>query len=232
MAILIEGIQGEGGILPATPEYLLGLRELCDRHHLLLMMDSIQCGMFRSGSFQSYQRILEGHPRGANFRPDAISLAKGLGGGFPIGAMWAREGLCDVLGPGTHATTFGGNLLATAVAIRVFEVIERDEIAANVRNMGEYFRGELLGLRERFPALLKDVRGLGLMIGLELHSEAPAFAVEGKTPAGVLVSELLESGVVSVPAGNAVVRFVPPLNLSRSEVDLAIETLKNVLTRF
>ena len=107
-AILIEGVQGESGILPATPEYLLGLRKLCNEKNLLLLMDGVQCGHYRTGRFQSFQRILEGVPGGEGFLPDAISMAKSLGGGFPIGAFWVREPYADILGPGTHATTFGG----------------------------------------------------------------------------------------------------------------------------
>src|SRR5690606_30794102 len=151
VAVLIEGIQGEGGITPATPEYLLGLRKLCDERKLLLMIDAVQCGHFRSGRFQSFQRILEAggsrgdealtHPHHASrithhenqslltsaptnmdFLPDAVSMAKSLGGGFPIGAFWAREPYGDLLGPGTHGTTFGGTPLGCAVALKIFEV--------------------------------------------------------------------------------------------------------------
>src|SRR5438477_3214052 len=114
-AILIEGIQGEGGITPATPEYLLGLRRLCDEKKLLLLIDSVQCGHFRTGRFQSYQRILETVPGGEQFVPDGISMAKSLGGGFPIGAFWVREPFADLLSAGTHATTFGGTPLGCAV---------------------------------------------------------------------------------------------------------------------
>src|SRR5512135_3459298 len=139
-AILIEGIQGEGGITPATPEYLLGLRALCDEKQLLLLMDGVQCGHFRSGRFQSFQRILEGVPGGERFLPDGVSMAKSLGGGFPIGAFWVGARHADLLGPGTHATTFGGTPLACAVALKVLEVIARDSLAGNARAMGEVFR--------------------------------------------------------------------------------------------
>src|SRR3954468_13118880 len=114
VAILIEGIQGESGVTPATVEYLLGLRKLCDEKKLLLLMDAVQCGHFRTGRYQSFQRILEGHPEGANFLPDGISMAKSLGGGFPMGAFWVRQPYADLLGAGTHGTTFGGNALGCA----------------------------------------------------------------------------------------------------------------------
>src|SRR4029450_790330 len=128
-AILIEGIQGEGGVTPATPEYLLGLRRLCDEKKLLLLMDAVQCGHFRTGRFQSFQRILEGcnDPQASEFLPDGISMAKSLGGGFPIGAFWVREPYADLLSAGTHATTFGGTPLGCAVALKVLEVIERQK---------------------------------------------------------------------------------------------------------
>src|SRR5262245_4933858 len=125
-AILIEGIQGEGGITAALPEYLLGLRQLCDEKNLLLLMDGVQCGHFRTGRFQSFQRILEDVPGQELFLPDAIAMAKSLGGGFPIGAIWVREKHAGLLGPGTHGTTFGGTPLGCAVALRILEVIQRE----------------------------------------------------------------------------------------------------------
>src|SRR5439155_3645483 len=131
-AILIEGIQGEGGITPAMPEYLFGLRRLCDEKKLLLLMDGVQCGHFRSGRFQSFQRILENSERGTRnaeqFLPDGIAMAKSLGGGFPIGAFWVREPHADLLGPGTHDTSIGGTPLACAVALKILEVIQRDQL--------------------------------------------------------------------------------------------------------
>src|SRR5262249_35678591 len=125
-AILIEAIQGESGITIATREYLLGLRELCDQHDLLLLLDEVQAGQFRTGRFQSWQRILE--DRDDDFLPDGISMAKGLGGGFPIGAFWVQEKFADLLSAGTHASTFGGTPLACAVALRILDVIERDDL--------------------------------------------------------------------------------------------------------
>src|SRR5205807_4702143 len=150
-AILIEGIQGEGGVTPATPEYLLGLRQLCDEKRLLLLMDGVQDGQFRTGRFQSYQRLLEGISGGERFMPDGISMAKSLGGGFPIGAFWIRAPYADLLGPGTHATTFGGTPLACAVALRILGVIQRENLAANARAVGGFLKNELVALSRRFP---------------------------------------------------------------------------------
>ena len=126
VAILIEGIQGEGGVTPATAEYLLGLRQLCDEKKLLLLIDGVQCGHFRSGRFQSYQKVLENVPGGEKFQPDGIAMAKSLGGGVPMGAFWVRQPYADLLGAGTHGTTYGGTPLACAVALKILEVIRRD----------------------------------------------------------------------------------------------------------
>ena len=141
-AILIEGIQGEGGVTPATPEYLLGLRALCDEKKLLLLFDAVQCGHFRTGRFQSFQRVLEGVPGGEKFLPDGIAMAKSLGGGFPMGAFWVRDRYADLLSAGTHGTTFGGTPLACAVALRIMEVIERQGLAANARDLGAWLKSE------------------------------------------------------------------------------------------
>ena len=128
IAIMIEGVQGEGGVSPATADYLLGLRALCDEKKLLLFMDAVQDGHYRTGKFQSFQRILENVPGGEKFLPDGISMAKSLGGGFPIGAFWVRAPFADLLGPGTHASTFGGTPLACAVALKIFEIIETEKL--------------------------------------------------------------------------------------------------------
>src|SRR6185369_12003232 len=212
-AILIEGIQGEGGITPAMPEYLFGLRQLCDEKKLLLLMDGVQCGHFRSGRFQSFQRILEGDPDGGRFLPDGIAMAKSLGGGFPMGAFWVREPHADLLGPGTHATTFGGTPLACAVALKILEVIQRDQLAENARLTGEFLKSALAGLAEKYPNVIRNVRGLGLMIGFELATEIPAFTANGKAPSLRFVNLLHEAGVMTIPAGAHVLRLLPPLNL-------------------
>jgi len=136
-AILIEAIQGESGITIATLEYLVGLRKLCDKHNLLLLLDEVQAGHFRTGKFHSWQRILEDGD--FDFLPDGISMAKALGGGFPIGAFWVREKFGGLLSAGTHASTFGGTPLACAVAERILDVIEREDLRANARRIGDFF---------------------------------------------------------------------------------------------
>jgi acetylornithine aminotransferase/acetylornithine/N-succinyldiaminopimelate aminotransferase len=234
-AILIEAIQGESGITAATPEYLLGLRELCDERRLLLLVDEVQAGHFRTGRFHGWQRILEDPsitaPRSqvalgnGGFLPDAVSMAKSLGGGFPIGAFWVREEFADRLSAGTHATTFGGSPLGCAVALKVLEVIERDQLAENAREIGRFIIDELQRLIRKFPGVLKEVRGFGLMIGLEFRVEARGFAGNDKAPALQIVERLHAAGVLTIPAGAAVIRLLPALNLSRSE---AIEGLRAI----
>src|SRR3989440_2704510 len=152
-AILVEPVQGESGITIATLEYLLGLRKLCDEHNLLLMFDEVQAGHFRTGKFQSWQRILEGEH--VDIRPDAVSMAKSLGGGFPMGAFWVREKFANVLSVGTHASTFGGTPLACAVALKIFEVIERENLAENSRAVGDFLLRELRTLQGKFSNVLK-----------------------------------------------------------------------------
>ncbi|MEY2481224.1 MAG: acetylornithine/N-succinyldiaminopimelate aminotransferase [Verrucomicrobiota bacterium] len=225
-AILIEAVQGESGITIATPEYLRGLRDLCDEKNLLLLFDEVQAGHFRTGDFQSWQRILKDRHK---FLPDGISMAKALGGGFPIGAFWVREKFADVLSAGTHASTFGGNPLGCAVALKIFEVIQRDHLAQNARKLGDILKSELQKLVARFPSILKEVRGLGLMIGLEFQADAPAFARTEKSPAIQVVNRLHEAGLLSVPTANAVIRLLPPLNLNESETKEGLRLIENVI---
>ena len=230
VAVMIEGIQGEGGIRPASVEYLLGLRALCDERNLLLLWDGVQCGHFRTGSFQSFQAIL-GDQTG-DFLPDAVGMAKALGGGFPMGAVWISEKHADVLGPGTHGSTFGGNPLACAVANKILEVIDRDGLAANARALGQFFLDELARLREKYPTAIREVRGLGLMIGIEMGDGFGSFD-NSKSAAVQWVFALHEAGLLTIPAGSSVIRFLPPLNLTQEEaqagLDLFEQTIQKVI---
>jgi acetylornithine aminotransferase/acetylornithine/N-succinyldiaminopimelate aminotransferase len=230
-AILIEGIQGEGGVTPATPEYLLGLRQLCTEKKLLLLMDAVQCGYFRTGRFQSFQRILEDVSGGGAFLPDGISMAKALGGGFPMGAFWVREPYQDLLGPGTHGTTFGGTPLACAVALKVWQVVQRDKLADNARSVGQFLDSELKRLASKFPKVIKTVRGLGLLLGFELAPGIPAFGASERAPSIQFVNRLHEAGALGIPAGNHVIRLLPPLNLSRREADEGIQIIESVVAK-
>jgi len=236
-AVLIEGVQGEGGITPATSEYLLGLRELCNEKKLLLLMDEVQCGHFRTGRFQSFQRILQNPNLAANgatptpFLPDAVSMAKSLGNGFPIGAFWVRQPYADLLGPGTHAKTYGGTPLGCAVALKVLEVIQRDHLAENARAQGEYLISGLSRLAGKFPQVLTSVRGLGLMVGFELRPDIAAFAANEKTPSIQFVNRLHEAGLLAIPAGNQVLRLLPALNLRRHEAEEGLAIVEGVVAK-
>jgi predicted acetylornithine/succinylornithine family transaminase len=210
-AILVEPIQGEGGILPAKPEFLRGLRRLCDERRLLLMFDEVQCGIGRTGNFCGFKSIAP------DVQPDAISWAKGLAGGFPIGAIWVRAPYADLLGPGTHASTFGGTPLACAVALAVLDTIAREHLIENAKRVGDYFVGRLRELAKK-SGTIKEVRGFGLMIGVEFTVEAKAVG-----------PKLAERGLLGIAAGTHVVRFLPPLNITRAEVDEAMGKLERAL---
>lgn len=220
-AIMIEGIQGEGGIVPASADYLTGLRRLCDEHNLLLMIDAVQCGHFRTGRFQSYERILE--DRSVDFRPDAVSMAKSLGGGFPIGAFWVNESHIDALPAGTHGSTFGGGPLACATANAVLDVIEREGLERNAREMGDRLIAGMREIASERVDLIEGVRGLGLMCGLVLRPGA----ADATAPSLRLVEALHDRGALTVPSGERVVRCLPPLNITASEVDEFLEKLSD-----
>ena len=210
-AILLEAIQGEGGVKPAKPDFLRGLRRLCDERGLLLMFDEVQCGVGRTGEFFGFKAIAP------DVVPDAVSWAKGLAGGFPIGAVWARAPYANILGPGRHASTFGGTPLACAVSLAVLEAIEREGLIRNARETGAYFVEKLRALAAQRP-VIKEVRGFGLMIGVE-------FTVEVRP----IVAKLAEHGLLGIPAGSRVLRFLPPLNITRAEADEAVKKLDATL---
>ena len=218
-------------MLQVVPEYLLGLRSLCDEKNLLLLMDSVQCGHFRTGRFQSFQRILEGVPGCDKFLPDGIAMAKSLGGGFPMGAFWVREPYADLLGAGTHGTTYGGTPLACAVALKVLEVIEREKLADNARTTGEFLKSEITRLAKTYPTVVKGARGMGLILGIELAEDIPAFAASDKTPAMQFVNRLHDAGVLTIPSGNQITRLLPALNLSRSDATEGIAIIESVVKK-
>ena len=209
-AILIEPVQGEGGVRPVPSECLRGLRALCDEHDLLLIFDEVQCGMGRTGHLFACEA--------AGVAPDIMGLAKGLGGGFPIGACLATARAASGMTPGSHGSTFGGNPLACAVANAVLEVMLEDGFLAEVRDRGRYLRERLEALRQRHPDALTEVRGLGLMLGIRPRMENTAFA-----------ARLRERGLLTVPAADNVVRILPPLVVGREEIDIACEAIEAVL---
>ncbi len=208
-AVLLEPVQGEGGIRVASAAFMRDVRALCDAKGILLLFDEVQCGMGRTGHYFAYQNW--------GVEPDAMSMAKALGNGFPLGAMECRQALSDALPPGTHASTFGGTPLACAAGIAVFQTFEEDQVLDNVRRLGTYLFEQLRALAARHPCI-KDVRGLGLMIGIDT----------GK-PVANLVAAAREKGLLILSAGETVVRLLPPLTLQREEADLALAILDDVL---
>jgi acetylornithine aminotransferase/acetylornithine/N-succinyldiaminopimelate aminotransferase len=232
VAVLIECIQGEGGVTAATPEYLLGLRKLCDEKKLLLLFDGVQDGYFRSGRFQCFQRILEKDPGGATFLPDGISMAKSMAGGFPMGAFWARAPYADLLGPGMHASTFGGTPLGCAVALKVLEVVQREKLADNARQIGEFLMAGLSQLAGKYPGVVRNARGLGLMIGIELAANIPRLPGDPAKPQSTRFVPLLHAaGLLVIPAGANVIRLLPPLNLRRDEAEEGLRILESVVAK-
>jgi acetylornithine aminotransferase/acetylornithine/N-succinyldiaminopimelate aminotransferase len=209
-AIFVETIQGESGINPCTPEFLVGLRRLCDQHNLLLLLDEVQCGVGRTGRFFSYEH--------AGVTPDATGMAKGLGGGFPIGAVWVRERSAELFHPGNHGTTFGGTPLACAAALAVLDVIERDGLMEKVRVNSAAWTAELRKLAVDFPAQVLGVRGQGFLVGVQLTGD----------PAPYLAA-LRERGLLAPSAGGNVVRLLPPLNVSPDELAKSVEIFRAVL---
>ena len=201
-AILVEPVQGEGGMRPASPEYLRGLRETADEYGLLLMFDEVQCGVGRTGKLFAHEW--------AGVEPDILAAAKGLGGGFPVGACLANERAAAVMGAGSHGSTFGGNPLAMAVAGGVLDIILADGFLDRVQAIAKAFRDRLETIAKAHPKVLSEVRGKGLMLGLKCVVENTA-----------LSAKLFENGLVTVVAGDNVVRIVPPLIIDESHVDEA-----------
>ena len=210
-AIMVESIQGEGGIQPCTPEFLQGLRKLCDDHNLLLLIDEVQCGIARTGTFFAFEE--------AGIQPDAIGMAKGLGGGFPMGAVWIAEAHAGLFTPGSHGTTFGGGPLACTAALATLDVIEDEDLLSNVKKNSEPWIARLQTLIRSYPNLVDEVRGRGYMVGLAL-----------KTDPRPIVVKLREAGLVAIPAGGNVLRLLPPLIASEEDLQAATDILFKVFS--
>ena len=205
-AIIFETVQGEGGIYPATNEFIQGVRKLCDEKGILLILDEIQCGMGRTGTMFAYEQY--------GVKPDILTVAKALGCGVPIGAFLATEEVAKALVPGDHGTTYGGNPLACAAATKVFELFEKQNILANVKEVSAYLEKKLEELVDEYDFIVER-RGLGLMQGLELSI----------SPKDV-IAKALDNGLILFSAGTNVIRMVPPLVITKSDVDEMIEKLK------
>ncbi|WP_336240372.1 aspartate aminotransferase family protein [Citrobacter werkmanii] len=201
-AVIVEPVQGEGGVVPATNEFLQGLRELCDRHNALLIFDEVQTGVGRTGELYAYMHY--------GVTPDLLTTAKALGGGFPIGALLATADCASVMTVGTHGTTYGGNPLATAVAGKLLEIVNTPDMLNGVKQRHDWFVERINAINERF-GLFSEIRGLGLLIGCVLNAE---FAGKAK----LISQEAANAGVMVLIAGANVVRFAPALNVSEEEV--------------
>jgi len=230
VAVLLEPVQGEGGINPATAEFLKGVQDLCDRHNLLLLFDEVQCGFGRTGDWCAWRTIVS-----TGVEPDAVSWAKGIANGFPLGAFWAgirsagtdaegkeRGPLCDLLGPGTHGTTYGGNPLAATAGLTVLKAIQDEGLLAKAKELGDYL---MKSLEEMQLPAIRLVRGVGLMIGIELN-DLPQEGV----PSLLMTKELMKAGLLVIPSGERTIRLLPPLNISKEEADEALAILKKVLS--
>ncbi len=211
-AIFVETIQGEGGITPCTSEFLLGLRQLCNEHNLLLMLDEVQSGLGRTGDFFAFQH--------AGVRADAIGMAKGLGGGYPIGAIWAADKYADLFTPGSHGSTFGGTPLACAAGLAVLDVLESESLLSKVQVYGSAWRIELERLVTDFPAQVKAVTGRGFMLGLSMSGEP-----------GPYVAALREAGLLAPQAGTNTVRLLPPLIATPEQLNRATAIIRSVLAK-
>ena len=209
IAIMLELVQGEGGINVARKDFVLGLKELCAEKKLLLIVDEVQTGVARTGKLFCYQHY--------GVIPDIMTLAKSLGGGLPIGAMVVKKEIADTLGPGMHASTFGGGPVIARAALAVLKAVQKEKLLKNSQAMGEYLFTKLNALKEKYP-LIQEVRGLGLMAGVELN-------IEGKG----IVEKCISQGLLINCTHGRVLRLMPALNVTRKEIDKAIGILKNVL---
>ncbi|WP_036771724.1 aspartate aminotransferase family protein [Photorhabdus australis] len=215
-AIIVEPIIGEGGVIPADPEFLQELRTLCDRFQALLIFDEIQTGVGRTGYLYAYQEC--------GVEPDILTSAKGLGGGFPIGAMLTKQHIAEAFQPGTHGTTFGGNPLAAAVANKVLSIVNQPELLAGVQQRHDYFMDRLSKLNQRYQ-IFHCLRGKGLLLGAELNK-----SWQGK--AKQLTNIAAEEGLIALIAGPDVLRFAPALNIEFADIDEGLIRLESAIMRF
>ena len=212
-AIMVETILGEGGVKVIPEICLKGLRRLCNKKKILLILDEVQCGIGRTGKFMAYEY--------AKIKPDIVPIAKGIGGGFPIGAVLVNKKVASGMKPGTHGSTFGGNPLAMSVGNAVIDIIFKKGFLNNIRKNGKYFQQELKKIKDKYPKIIKEVRGQGLLIGLALYKDQTNF-----------IKKLMDNKLLTVKASENVVRFLPPLNVTKKEINLALKILNNVCENY
>jgi len=208
-AIMVETVMGEGGIKVIPDWCLKGLRKICNEKKVLLILDEVQCGIGRSGNFFAFET--------AKIKPDIVPIAKGIGGGFPLGAVLMNKKVASGMVAGTHGSTFGGNPLAMSVGNAVLDQIFKKGFLTNVKKLSKHFHSELNKLRQEFPGVIKEVRGVGLLIGLQLYRNQTKF-----------IQKLMENKLLTIKAAENVIRILPPLNVKIQEIDLSIKIIRKV----
>jgi len=208
-AIMVETIKGEGGIKTIPDFCLKELRKLCDEKNILLILDEVQCGIGRSGDFFAFEK--------SKVKPDIVPIAKGIGGGFPIGAVLMNKKVAAGMKPGTHGSTFGGNPLAMAVGNKVMDIVSTKKFLSNVRKSSKYFFLNLNKLKEKYPSIIKEIRGRGLLIGVQLYTDQTMF-----------IKKLMDNRLLTIRAAENVVRILPPLNVKDKEINIALKIIDKV----
>jgi len=212
-AIMVEPIMGEGGIKVIPDWCLKELRKLCTKKKILLILDEVQCGISRSGDFFAFEK--------SKIKPDIVPIAKGIGGGFPIGAVLMNKKVAASMTPGTHGSTFGGNPLAMACANTVMDIVSKKRFLDNVKNLSEYFFLQLNDLKRKYPKIIKEIRGRGLLIGIQLYIDQSKF-----------IKKLMNNRILTIRAAENVVRILPPLNVKKNEIDHAVKVINKVCKEF
>ena len=212
-AIMVETIMGEGGIKKIPDWCLRGLRKLCDNKRILLILDEVQCGIGRTGDFFAFES--------SKVKPDIVPIAKGIGGGFPIGAVLMNKKVASGMTAGTHGSTFGGNPLAMKVGIAALDIISKKSFLNKVKSNSKYFHIHLLKIKEKFPNIIKEVRGQGFLIGLQLYKDQTKF-----------IKQLMDNKLLTIKAAENVVRILPPLNVKKTEIDKAVKIIKMVCSKY
>ncbi len=208
---MIETIMGEGGIKVIPDWCLKELRTICNRKKILLILDEVQCGIGRSGDFFAFEK--------SKIKPDIVPIAKGIGGGFPIGAVLMNKKVASGMTPGTHGSTFGGNPLAMAVGNAVMDIVSKKNFLNNVKKLSKYFLFKLNQIKDKYPNIIKEIRGKGLLIGIQLHKDQTVF-----------IKKLMDNKLLTIRAAENVVRVLPPLNVKKKEIDQAIKIINKVCT--
>jgi acetylornithine/N-succinyldiaminopimelate aminotransferase len=209
----VETVMGEGGIKVIPDWCLKGLRKLCNEKKILLILDEVQCGIGRTGKFFAFEH--------AKVKPDIVPIAKGIGGGFPMGAVLMNKKTASGMIPGTHGSTFGGNPLAMSVGTAVLDVVLKKGFLENVTKVSKYFHLELKKLQIEFPSIIKEIRGIGLLVGLQLFEDQTKF-----------IKKLMDSKLLTIRAAENVIRLLPPLTVKKNEIDLAIKIIKQVCINY